>query len=364
MKNKKIHIGFFIPSVRGGGAEKMFVHLANEFTKRDFKVDLLLAQKEGPYLEDISDKVKIVDLRSPRVLKSLFPLIQYLKNEKPDILVSTLNHVNIIAIIAKIVSRVPVKIIIRQAIHYRFFSNKKRLLLDQYLFKKADKIIAISKGVETSLIELVKIPREKVVTITNPVFNQSIIEKSREEILHPFIHKKKYRIILGAGRLSRQKGFLTLIRAFEKMKNDSIRLIILGEGESREELENMVKELGLEKVISMPGFVQNPYAYMARADVFVLSSSMEGFGNVIVEAMACGTNVVSTDCPSGPSEILDGGKYGRLVPVGHIEKLSEAILDTLQNPLSEEILVNRAKLYSVENSADQYQKVFSTLLKR
>ena len=165
MANKKMHIGFFIPSMRGGGAEKVFANLANEFSHRDFKVDLVLAQKEGPYLRDVSDKINIVDLNSPRILKCLFPLASYLKNSKPDILISTLTHVNIAAIIAQKMSGSPVKIIIRQAIHYRIPKSKIKALLQQYLFKKPDKIIAVSRGVEQSLIEAIKIPRKKIKVI-------------------------------------------------------------------------------------------------------------------------------------------------------------------------------------------------------
>ena len=135
----------------------------------------------------------------------------------------------------------------------------------------------------------------------------------------------------------------------------------MGEGEKREELENLVRELNLEEYVSMPGFVDNPYAYMSKSDVFVLSSLQEGFGNVLVEAMACGANVVSTDCPSGPFEILDGGKYGKLVTVGNIEKLSEAILDTLQHPMDKRILLNRAKFFSIAKAADEYHRLFREL---
>ena len=359
MRNRKIHIGFFIPSLRGGGAERIFANLANEFSKKDFKVDLILAQKEGPYLKDISKKVNIVDLKSDRILKSLPRLVNYLRKEKPDVLLTTLGHVNIVSIIVKIISRSPVKLIIRQAIYFKFSSNKIRTLLEKLLFKKADKIIAISKGVEKSLKDVIQIPKQKIKVIYNPVFNHSIIEKSKMTVNHPFFQNKQGKIILGAGRLSRQKDFSTLIRAFSQLKNyPKIRLVILGEGENRKELEQLIKALGLEDSVSLPGFVNNPYAYMSKADVFVLSSKFEGFGNVLVEAMACGVPVVSTNCESGPFEILSGGKYGKLVPVGNIEKLSQAIEDILENPTEKEILQNRAKFFSIDNAINEYQKLF------
>ena len=361
MNNKKLHIGFFIPSMRGGGAERVFVNLTNEFSKRNFKVDLVLAQKEGPYLKDISNNVNIVDLQSPRILKSLFPLTSYLKREKPDVLLSDLRHVNIVSIASKIMSRALTKIIIKQdSYYYRLSSNRIIAFLEKTLFKKADNLIAVSKGVKISLIEGLEIPEQEIRMIYNPILNQDILEKSKIEISHPFFQNKKNKVILGAGRLSVEKDFSTLLKALNRIKTDSIRLIILGEGRLRGELEYLVKELGLEEYASMPGFVDNPYAYMVKADVFVLSSKVEGFANVLVEAMACGTTIVSTDCPIGSSEILDGGKFGRLVPVGNIEKLAEAISEALSNPSEKEVLINRAKVFSVDKAIEEYQKLFTS----
>lgn len=360
VNNNKKHIAFFIPSMRGGGAEQVFATLANEFSSRNFKVDLILAQKEGPYLKNISRKVNIVDLKSSRILESLFPLVRYLKKEKPDILLSSLRHVNTVSIASRIISSSFTKMIIKQDSFYILPSNRIIMFLEKALFKKADHIVAVSKGVKKSLIEGLKIPEQKIKVIYNPIFKQDILKKSKMEIAHPFFENKKNKIILGAGRLSIEKDFSTLLKAFHKIKTDSIRLIILGEGRLRGELEYLVEELGLEGYVSMPGFVDNPYAYMAKADVFVLSSKVEGFANVLVEAMACGTTIVSTDCPSGPSEILDGGKFGRLVPVGNIEKLAEAISEALSNPSEKEVLINRAKMFSVDKSIEEYQKLFTT----
>lgn len=357
MAKKEMHIGFFIPSMRGGGAERIFVNLANGLSKKGFKVGLVLAQKEGPYLKDISNNVNIVDLKSSRIIKSLFPLTKYLKKESPDVLISTLTHVNLISIGAKIISKSSAKLLIRQAINYRIPSNKVRLVLERNLFKRADHVIAVSNGVKDSLVEKLGIPDKKIRVIYNPVFKQEIIDKSKESVNHPFF-KENQKIILGVGRLSRQKDFTTLIKAFNRIKTDSIKLIILGEGRDREELEKLLTEMGLEKYVSMPGFVENPYAYMAKADVFVLSSKIEGFANVLVEALSCGTNIVSTDCPSSPDEILEGGKYGRLVPVGDVEKLAEAIIASLANPLDKEILLNRARMFSAERAVEEYIKIF------
>lgn len=359
MKNRKTYIAFFIPSMRGGGAERVFLNLANELIKVNYRVDMVLAQKEGPFLRDISSKVNIIDLKSSRILKSLFPLVSYLQREKPEILLSSLNHVNIISIVSKIISRTSSKIIIKQDSYYELSSNRIIMFLEKTLFKKADHIIAVSRDVKKSLMEILAIPDEKIKVIYNPIFNQDILKKSKEKINHSFFNNKKNKVILGVGRLSEVKDFSTLIKAFNMIKTDAMRLIILGEGQYRSELENLIRELGLKEYVSMPGFVDNPYAYMAKTDAFVISSLREGLPNVLIEALACGANIISTDCPGGPSEILDGGKYGRLVPVGDVGKLAEAISASLDSPIDKGALLNRAKIFSIENALEEYIKIFN-----
>ena len=362
--DKNLNICFFISSMHGGGAQRVLSILANEFSKRDYRVDLILAQKKGPYLKDISNRVNIVDLRTSSIIKSILPLVGYFRKDKPDILTSALHHANIAAIIAKIISRTPVKLLIRQDSYYKLPANLKQALPEKTLYKKADYIIAVSEGVADSLINTLKIPKEKIKVIYNPIFDKSITEKAKQKVFHPFFQDKRYQIILGVGRLARVKDFPTLIKAFHSIKTDSMRLMILGEGRERKELENLVQELGLEEYVSMPGFVENPYAYLAKASVFVLSSKCEGLPNVLIEAMACGTTVVSTDCPGGPYEILEGGKYGKLVPVGDIAKLAEAISDSLKTPTEKELLISRAKYFSVERAINEYEKLFKELIKR
>lgn len=363
-KDKKNHIAFFISSLHGGGAERIFVNLANEFSKRNFNVDLILVRKKGPYLKDVVEKVNIVDLNVSGVLKSLFPLIKYLRKRNPDIIISTLNRVNLVAIAARIISHCPVKLIIRQANCFTPSSNRKTKLLGRFLYHRADHIIAISGGVKKNLLKTFKLSEQKIKVIYNPVYGLPIVAESKKKVSHPFFRDKEMKIILGVGRLVKQKNFPLLIMAFKKVREvQKVRLIICGEGEKRSELENLIKEYGLENDISMPGFVDNPYAYMAKADVFALSSLYEGFGNVLVEAMACGTSVVSTDCPSGPSEILENGKYGKLVPVNDTDALAKAIEEILKNPMDKTILKERAKYFSIENAVNKYQDLFNEGIK-
>jgi glycosyltransferase involved in cell wall biosynthesis len=207
------------------------------------------------------------------------------------------------------------------------------------------------------------VPSAKVKVIYNPTVTPEIFRKATEPVQHPWFVDNRVPIILAAGRLHRQKDFPTLLRAFSLLRqNRPCRLVILGDGKKRRRkaLRQLAKQLGIEKDVSLPGFVENPFAYMARANLFVLSSAWEGFGNVIVEALACGCPVVSTDCRSGPREILDNGRYGRLVPVGDPEALARAMLEALDdpdNPCDRETRIQRAMEFSVDKIVDEYLKV-------
>jgi glycosyltransferase involved in cell wall biosynthesis len=359
MKNKK-KISFFIPSLRGGGAERVFVNLANEFSKRGLNVDLVLSQKEGPYLKDVSEKVNIIDLKSSRILFSLFPLIKYLRKEKPDYIISTLTHVNIISIVANKIFKTKAKIVIRQASYFSFSKNRTVKLIAKLTYKKADKVIALSQQMKADLIKSANVPENNIVVINNPIFNDFIRQKLKEETNIDWLENKNYPVILGAGRLTKQKDFITLINSFSILRKErKLKLIILGEGECREKLENLVEKLKIENDVYMPGFVNNPYKFISKADVFVLSSIWEGCPNVLLESLSCGTPVVSTDCPGGSNEILENGKYGKLVPVGDVNILAEAIEETIENPIDKDILQKRARYFSAEKAVEKYLKIIN-----
>jgi len=362
-KKSKKKISLFLPSLRGGGAERVFLNLAKGFAERGFSVDLILAQKEGAYLDKVPEGVKIVDLNSRRILYSLFPLVRYLKKEQPDVLISGMSHVNIISLLAKMFSRVDTDIIVTEHNPYplgrRDISLVKKLvtkMLMRLFYPSAKTVVTVSRYVRDNLIEAIGISINNFRVIYNPMDLEEIRERSKEQTNHKWLRKKELPIILGVGRLTEEKDFPTLVKAFAKVRKKlDAKLIILGEGERRGDLEQLILNLGLEEDVDLPGFVKNPYSYMAASDVFVLSSLYEGFGNVLVEAMACGTSVVSTKCPGGPSEILDKGKYGKLVPVGDVEAMEKAIIETLHNlKLSADELQKRASHFSVERATDRY----------
>jgi glycosyltransferase involved in cell wall biosynthesis len=247
-----------------------------------------------------------------------------------------------------------------EMIHTPGLTGKFIPLLVRAFYPKADKIICVSNGVAQELINKYHLPKSKIQVIYNPVVAQDMFKKAEEPLDHPWFQPGQPPIILGVGRLTAQKDFETLIKAFALVRNKTeTRLMILGEGPERTKLEQFVKQLGLENDVSMPGFVDNPYKYMKRSSVFVLSSRWEGLPTVLVEALALGLPVVSTDCPSGPAEILENGKWGRLVPVGAPKALADAILAAMNDERGKG--VERAKEFSLDKIVNQYVALIKEL---
>jgi glycosyltransferase involved in cell wall biosynthesis len=363
----KRKISIFVPSMRGGGAERVMLALSEGLVKEGLDVDLVLVKAEGPYLAQVPPEVRIVDLKANRVLASLPNLISYIRRERPYAMLSTLTHANLIAIWAKCLARVPIRLVLRQC---EMGSLMKPSSFKSFIFNhlrswsycRADKIIVVSKELGDELCKALKLPKESIQVIYNPVVSPELFRNAQSPINHPWFKSSKEPVILSAGRLSKQKDFVTLIKAFSIVrKKICCRLVILGEGEERTELEKLIKKLEIDKEVDLPGFVDNPYPYMAKASLFVLSSPSEGFPNVLVQAMAVGTPVISTDCKSGPSEILEGGKYGALVQVGDIMELANEIEKYLLNikiiNKSSNDLVQRAKVFSYESSISKYKSV-------
>ncbi len=359
-----VGVSLFLPSLRGGGAERVMLLLAHGFARRGVAVDLVLAKAEGAYLKQVPSEVRVVDLNASRVLWSLPRLIRYLKRVRPPALLSALDHANIIAILARRIARTPTRVIVSvhntMSIATRTSSTPRAHLipfLARRLFPSADRVVAVSQGVADDAMQLYRLPRDKVQVIYNPVVTPELLDLANQTLDHPWLAEGQPPVLLGVGRLTAQKDFPTLIHAVARVRQQrKARLLILGEGEDRPALESLIRQLGLEQDAALPGFVENPFAYMKRAAVFVLSSRWEGLPTALIEAMACGTPVVSTDCPSGPREILEDGKWGKLVPVGDPEKLAEAILETLDNPPAYNPAV-RATDFSLEKAVEAYLNV-------
>jgi glycosyltransferase involved in cell wall biosynthesis len=358
------NLAIFLMDLDGGGAERVMINLASGFADQGLKVDLVLVKAEGPYLSQLSPKVRVVKLENSRLILSIPALVRYLKQEQPPVLISALEDTNIIALCARKIAGVSTKVVVTVHNHLsREAQNApqlKRRLTPQFVkwfYPGADQIVAVSQGVANNLVAL-GLSLDKIKSIYNPIVSTELTEKLQESLEHPWFLPDQPPVILGVGRLTQQKDFPTLIHAFAKVRQQKpIRLMILGEGSERSCLESLVQELGVLEDVEFPGFVANPYAYMAQADVLVLSSAWEGFGNVLVEAMAAGTPVVSTDCESGPAEILANGQYGQLVAVGDSAGMAKAISQTLSNPPDAAILKNRANDFSLEKALAQYGKL-------
>lgn len=327
-------IAVFVPSLEGGGAERVMVSLANLLTDRHPAVTLITAKTiDGVYTSLVSKSVRFHALRTGAMWRTVRPLARYLQQEPPDALISTLTEANMVALLARRLARVPTRTVIREANTPTFdlLKNpkiKKRITgkLIPKIYPFADAIVAVSTGVLNDLRRLLPSAQEKISLIYNPVLTPDLSTLAQEPLSHPWFHPKERAIVLAAGRLTLVKDYSTLVQAFALVRKKlPARLVILGEGAERVNLLKQAHALGVAEDFDLPGFDPNPFKYMARSDVFVLSSRHEGLPNVLIQAMACGCPVVSTNCPSGPEDILDGGKYGELVPVGNVEAIAAAI---------------------------------------
>lgn len=362
---KKKKICFFIPSLGGGGAERATVNLANSLSDH-FDVDLVISNGNEGYIEEVNTRVNVIDFNSKKLRYSLFKLIAYLRANKPHSLISVLTSANVLAILARFFSMQQIKLIIseRAAIGEALTNNaswqaRLNLLFIRFLYGYADKIVTVSMGIAKELVEKFSIKKKKIEVIYNPVVDQSLIEKSLLPLNNPFFDHKKIPMILGIGRLTEQKDFPTLIKAFNLLKDhENAKLVILGEGHLLNSLQSLVKDLSIENHVFFPGFVENPFVWMKNAKLFVLSSAYEGLPNALIQAMACGTQVISTNCPTGPQEILENGKWGDLVPIGDDKALSSAMLKALKR--ENHINVNeRANFFNVTKATNSYIKLIN-----
>lgn len=330
-------VALFLPHLVWGGAERVMLDLSREFLAAQVRVDLVAASAEGELMSEVPPGVDVVDLGVKRVGAAWLPLVSYLRRVKPNVLLSTLEHANVLALMAGTFAPAT-SVVIREANTVSLDADRSgprgSLLyrLMRAVYPRASKVVAVSEGVAHDLREHMSVRSERIVVIPNPVLTPTFHERaaSEPEDLGLFEDRKGQPVVLGVGRMVPQKDFATLVKAFARTGPDrNAKLVILGEGPLRADLEALARELGIADRVFMPGFRQNPFAYMSRADAFVLSSAWEGLPNVLIQALAAGAPIVATDCRSGPSEVLAGGKYGRLVPVGDVEGMATAIDQTL-----------------------------------
>jgi glycosyltransferase involved in cell wall biosynthesis len=374
-RKEKIKITFLMPSAETGGSEKNILKLLRNLNSKNFQKSLLLQKKKGDLLEEISPDVLVKELGSLFSIFTIFSLIKYFREEKPDILVSIFPRLNVVNVLAKILSNSKAKIIISvrstnsQLFKYSAYKISHKLMsqfimpsLVKFFYKRADLIICVSQGVADDISKVIG-NKANIKVIYNPVIDNSIIRLAKEPMADIGIKNKFIPIILTVGRLTKAKDYATLLKAFSIVfKSNPAYLLIVGEGEERKKIENLVEKLEISKNVLLLGLQNNPLKYIDKADVFVLSSVLEGFPNVLVEAMACGVPVVSTDCQSGPNEIIENGKSGFLVQVADEKKMANAIIKLLEDKelrknFSEEGK-KRAHYFSAEKSVKEFENVF------
>jgi glycosyltransferase involved in cell wall biosynthesis len=335
-----MRIALLVPTLVIGGVERVFVNLANGLCQCGAEVDLVAGRAGGDMGRLLERNIQVFDLESDRMMRSVPKIAKYLRARQPEALIAGMTHCSAAAVIARAIARQKTKII---ATEHNTMSQvianasglKYRLmpLWSRWALQATDAIVAVSGGVADDLSARTGIPRQKIQVIYNPVITEALQSAAAATVEHPWFQPGQPPVLLGVGRLDKQKDFPMLVQAFRIVRNQRpARLMILGEGPDRARIEQAVQEAGLAADVSLPGFEQNPYRFMKRAAVFAFSSQWEGFGVALVEALALGTPVVSTDCTYGPAEVLCNGRYGTLVPVGDHEAMAQALLAALDKP--------------------------------
>ena len=357
-------IAFFLPDLGVGGAEKVFTQLLNEFSLTNFKIDLLLSQDVGEFRQLVNDNVETTAFCNQRrskpilLLCSLFGLFRFVKKHRPIAVYSTLTGANIVSLLVSLaLHSVGTKFIIREA-NVKENNGWMYNVLSRFLYNEAYRVVAVSEGVKNDLIRNFGVCTTKIVVIKNPVDIEYIKERSRETLSEPWLNDEKTPIIISVGRLYPQKDFQTLIKAFKLVRDTrDAKLVIIGDGPERGNLEQLIARLKLKNHVILLGIKNNPFVYVKNADVFVLSSKWEGFPNVLLEALALGRPIVATDCHSGPAELLTGIDGCRLVPVGNVEAMAEAVLSELEEPVGVVNAEQRLSEFSIEYVAESYKQL-------
>lgn len=356
------HIGIFMSFSGDGGVEKMIANLCQGLLDAGIRVDLVLARAKGRHLSSIPHGVRLFKLGANHTFSALPGLVSYLQREKPSSLLAAKDRAIKVAVMARWLARSKVPLVgrlgttVSTALEDKHAMRRALWYAGMRLFySRTDGIVAVSQGVADDLRKITGLPESRIKVIRNPVITPAIFELAKKETAHDWLSDPDTPVIIGMGRLTTQKDFPTLLRAFaHARKSIPARLIILGEGGDRKKLQDLAVELNVSEDVELPGFQKNPYAFLSRCALFVLSSRWEGSPNALTESLALGTPVVSTDCPSGPREILAEGHYGKLVPVGDYKALAQAMISTLENPLPEYVLKEAVKKYSLENSVNCY----------
>ncbi len=340
----------------------MLVNLCRGMAEQGHPVDLLLVRSESEHLENLPASVRVVHLGTRHTFGSIFALTGYLKRERPAALLAAKDRAARVAVMARWLSGVHCRVVFRigttlsAALEGKSAARRWAWYLPmRFIYRFADIIVGVSQGVADDVKVITGLPGVKFRVVVNPVITPDLETLSLESVEHPWLADGQPPVIVGMGRLTRQKDFPTLLKAFAIVAAErECRLMIIGEGKDRDELQQLAVNTGIDDRLDMVGFKLNPYAYLRHAALFVLSSAWEGSPNALTEALALGVPVVATDCPSGPREILDGGRIAPLVDVGDHKSLAAAITRVLDDPPEPGLLVKAASDYTMSGSSRRY----------
>jgi glycosyltransferase involved in cell wall biosynthesis len=361
-----MRIGFFLPSLVEGGAERVTLTLACAVAARGIQVDLVLGRAEGAYLDEVTPELNVVNLNARNALSKIRALAAYLRLNRPDALLTAEDFVNV-APIAKRFAGVATNVVagVHNNTSNLFHSQsgwkgRFRPFVFQSMLPFADRVICVSRGVAEDIAGTTRVPPERIHVIYNPLPFDRIRAQAKQGIEHPFFAPGAPPVFLGVGRLTPQKDFATLIRAFAMLRDQMpARLLILGTGDLLHELKLLAADLSVAEDVCFAGFAANPYAYMAKSAALVVSSLFEGLSTVLIEGLASGTRVVSTDCPSGPREILENGRIGRLVPIADPAALALAMRECLLEATTPPVVTESLERFSTGRIVSQYLDVLS-----
>ncbi|NNC23967.1 glycosyltransferase [Salinisphaera sp. USBA-960] len=358
-------LAIFVSFSGQGGVEHMLVNLLDGLVAEGVAVDLLLARTEGPFVASIPDSVNQIRLRARHTAWCVPELALYLARNRPPALLAVKDRAIRAALRARWLARVDTRLVGRLGTNLGASLAGKsaaaaalRRLPMRRVYRHVDGLIAVSDGVAADSHRVTGLPAERIETVRNPVVTATLFERASEPCPHPWPGDGGSPVIVGIGRLTEQKGWTTLLDAFAELRRTrDCRLLIVGEGPERAAITRRIESLALADCVALAGFVENPAAILARADMFVLSSRWEGSPNALTEALAIGTPVVATDCPSGPREILADGRFGPLVPVDAVSPLAEAMRETLAHPLPAEFLQQAVAGYDTATATRRYLEV-------
>ncbi len=357
-----VDVAVFAATSGHSGVDRVLRNLVPAMCREGARVDVLSVEGHGPRFDGVPEGARVVPLGARHVATALPALARYLRRERPAALLADKDRVNRAALAARWLARTPTRVALRLgttvSVNLASRGLWERILQTasmRWLYPGADAVLVPSAGAADDLAAYSRLPRERIRVVPSPVVTARLHGLAAEPPAHPWLADGGAPVILGVGELSERKDFATLLRAFARVRaGRPCRLVILGEGRRRSELERLAAELGVAGDVALPGFIANPYPCMARAAVFALASRWEGMPVVLIEALALGTPSVACDCPSGPREVLAGGRVGPLVPVGDVSALAEALAAQLARPTPRERSRAAVEAYGDAASARAY----------